>query len=206
MLREHYQDRLKLNQFTLRQELDGEDLKQVQATGIRLWLEEVTDKSFGRDIVNDAIDLVCYEQGYAPLIEYLDRLKWDGVSRLETWLSDVYGAEQNEYTAAVGKCWPASGVARAYNPGCKVRNVLLLSGIEDLGKSISLEDFCPVRDWFTDSLSADLHSKDAAITLCGKWIVESAEMASMKRSEQEAVKAFLSRNVDDFRPPYGRKN
>ncbi len=206
LLSEHYKDRLRLNQFTLRQELDGRELRGVDAIAIRVWLERMTDKSFGRDVVNDAIDLVAFKQGFDSLIEYLDGLEWDGAPRLETWLSDVYGVEQSEYTAAVGRCWPISAVARAYKPGCKVRDVLLLAGIENLGKSLSLEALCPVREWFSDSLPPDLHSKDAAIGLSGRWIIESAEMASMRRSEHEAVKAFLSRNVDDFRPPYARKN
>src|SRR5919106_4692968 len=70
LLSEHYKDRLRLNQFTLRQELDGRELRGVDAIAIRVWLERMTDKSFGRDVVNDAIDLVAFKQGFDPLIEY----------------------------------------------------------------------------------------------------------------------------------------
>lgn len=59
-------------------------------------------------------------------------------------------------------------------------------------------------DWFADDMP-DIHSKDAAIQLCGKWIIELAELAAVRRAEIEGVKAFLSREVDVFRPPYGRR-
>jgi predicted P-loop ATPase len=205
LFREHWKERLKFNQLLLRQELDGKPLSDADLSRIRLWLEEATYRSFGKEVVCDAVDEVCDEGHYDPLVDYLDSLVWDGEPRLATWLTDIYGAEHNEYTSAVGKCWLISGVARAYEPGVKVRNVLLLQGPEEIGKSLSLTDLCPNRQWFTDSLPADLHSKEAAEALFGKWIVESAEMASMRRSAQEAIKAFLSRDIDNYRAPYARK-
>ncbi len=39
----------------------------------------------------------------------------------------------------------------------------------------------------------------------GIWIIEIAELDSMSRAEISKVKAFLSRSVDRFRPPYGRR-
>jgi predicted P-loop ATPase len=83
--------------------------------------------------------------------------------------------------------------------------MLLLVGNEDIGKSMSLCDLCPNPDWFSDYLPSDLHSKEAAEALFGKWIIESAELASIRRSQQEAVKAFLSRNDDNYRAPYERR-
>ena len=47
-------------------------------------------------------------------------------------------------------------------------------------------------------------SKDAPISLQGVWIMELAEIQQMIRAEVEVFKAFLSRPVDRYRPPYGR--
>jgi predicted P-loop ATPase len=155
--------------------------------------------------MTDAINVVAEENAYDPLQDYLNGLVWDGKSRLATWLSDVYGAPNNDITAEFGKRWLISGIARGYKPGAKVRNMLLLVGNEDIGKSMSLCDLCPNPDWFSDYLPSDLHSKEAAEALFGKWIIESAELASIRRSQQEAVKAFLSRNDDNYRAPYERR-
>jgi predicted P-loop ATPase len=42
------------------------------------------------------------------------------------------------------------------------------------------------------------------MTIAGKWIVECAELESLKGNSVERLKAFLSREVDRYRPPYGR--
>jgi putative DNA primase/helicase len=55
----------------------------------------------------------------------------------------------------------------------------------------------------TDEI-ADLGSKDAAMQMRGKWIIELAELDSLSRSDVSRVKAFMSRSADRFRPPYGR--
>ena len=51
---------------------------------------------------------------------------------------------------------------------------------------------------------SDLHSKDASAGLRGKWIIELPELSAMRRSDVEAVKAFLSRTEERYRPAYGR--
>lgn len=39
----------------------------------------------------------------------------------------------------------------------------------------------------------------------GVWIIEIAELDSMSRTEVGKIKAFMSRAVDRFRPPYGKR-
>ena len=58
-------------------------------------------------------------------------------------------------------------------------------------------------EFYSDDI-ADLGAKDAAIGTAGVWIVELAELAAMNRAEVEKVKAFLSRRIDRYRPPYAR--
>lgn len=51
----------------------------------------------------------------------------------------------------------------------------------------------------------DLREKDAAIQLRGVWLVELAELDAILPVKSSHVKAFLSRSVDRYRPPYGRR-
>ena len=39
----------------------------------------------------------------------------------------------------------------------------------------------------------------------GVWIIEIAELDTMSRAEVSAIKAFMSRTHDRFRPPYGKR-
>jgi len=57
--------------------------------------------------------------------------------------------------------------------------------------------------WFTDEI-ADLGSKDAAMQSAGVWCIEISELAAISRVTVERVKAWLSRQKDRFRPPYGK--
>jgi predicted P-loop ATPase len=57
--------------------------------------------------------------------------------------------------------------------------------------------------WFSDSLP-ETSGKDVAQHLAGKWLVELGEMAVMGRWEASSLKAFLTRQEDKYRPPYGR--
>src|SRR3954451_6978019 len=69
----------------------------------------------------------------------------------------------------------------------------------------SLQRFQPAP--LSPSTSAPVHkaaTKDAALQINRAWIVEIAELEPMTRAEVGRVKAFMSRSVDRFRPPYGR--
>ncbi len=59
-------------------------------------------------------------------------------------------------------------------------------------------------EWFTDEI-AELGSKDAAMQTRGVWIIEIAELDSMNKADVGKIKAFMSRAIDRFRPPYGKR-
>jgi len=47
--------------------------------------------------------------------------------------------------------------------------------------------------------------KDAVEQMLGKWVLELPELANMRRSESEDVKAFLTRLIDEVRLAYDRR-
>jgi predicted P-loop ATPase len=149
--------------------------------------------------------VVAQDTPYHPVREYLKALKWDGTPRLQIWLAEYLGAEADPvYLAAVGRKFLISAVARVIQPGCQVDHMLVLEGPQDLGKSRTARALARYPEWFTDDMP-DIHDKDAALQLSGRWIVELAELAALRRSELEGMKAFITRPVDVFRPPYARR-
>jgi predicted P-loop ATPase len=60
--------------------------------------------------------------------------------------------------------------------------------------------------FFSDGMP-DVRSggKDVSRHLRGKWLIEVAEMSAMDKAESAALKAFITRREERYRPPYGRK-
>ena len=154
------------------------------------------------ETASQAIQTVATQRRIHPVRHYLESLKWDGIPRLDNWLSTYLGVEANNYSYAVGSRWILSAVARIYHPGAKADCCLILEGPQGIKKSTALRTLA--GEYFTDEL-ADLGSKDAALQIRGVWIVEISELDSLARSEIASIKAFMSRTSDRFRPPFGKR-
>jgi predicted P-loop ATPase len=155
-----------------------------------------------RSIAGEAVETVAHDRSFHPVREYLDGLAWDGVPRIEQWITTYCHGKDSAYVRAVGSRWLLSAVARIYEPGCKADCVLIFEGDQGARKSQAFSALA--RPWFSDRLS-DLGSKDAALECAGVWIIEIAELDSLSRAEASAIKAFMSRTHDRFRPPYGKR-
>jgi predicted P-loop ATPase len=154
------------------------------------------------EVASQAVQTVAAQRRVHPVRDYLNGLNWDGVPRLDRWLSAYLGVEESNYSYAVGARWMLSAIARIYRPGAKADCCLILEGPQGIKKSTALRTLA--GEYFTDEL-ADLGSKDAALQIRGVWIVEISELDSLVRSEIASIKAFMSRTADRFRPPFGKR-
>lgn len=156
----------------------------------------------GRQIIDDALLQVMEDNAFHPVRDYLKGLTWDGVKRMDTIFSDYLGAEDSHYTRAVARSFLKAAVARVMRPGVKYDYCLILSGPQGIGKSTLLAKLG--REWFNDSL-VSIGTKDTLEQLQGSWIIELAEMQATSKAENDALKAFITRQVDKFRKAYGRR-
>ena len=153
--------------------------------------------------VDSAMTAVVRMQSYHPVRDWLSTLQWDGIPRLDKWLSKTFGAAPSPYTSAVGTKTLVAAVRRVKQPGCKFDYMPVFEGLQGIGKSKAMQALFG-SDWFSDSIHHDLGHKDAALSLIGHWCVEMAEIDQLIRNEVETIKGFLSRSVDRYRPPFGR--
>ena len=156
-------------------------------------------------IVRQAIETVSEEDSFNPVTEYLDGCKWDGVPRIDRWLVDLCGAELSDYVLAIGAKFMIGAAARAFEPGCKQDTALVLEGLQGINKSTTFKVLA--GEFFSDDMES-LHGKEAAMQAAAGWIIELGELSALTRSSAqsagiEAVKAFLTRQEDKFRRPYG---
>jgi len=159
---------------------------------------------FSMPQVQQAISSVARESSYHPIKDWLGGLDHDGTERLDTWLSDFLGAEDTPYTRGIGRLFLIGMVARIMRPGCKFDYTLILEGKQGIRKSTACKVLAGEK-FFSDSLPPIREgSKDLASHLAGKWLVEVAEMSAASRADTEALKAFLTRTHETYRPAYGR--
>lgn len=168
---------------------------------LRVYLERCYGIT-GKDKINDARDHVVSKNGKHPIRDYLNSLTWDGVPRLERLIIDYIGADDNELNRAMTRKHFTAAVARVMHPGCKYDYCLIMTGPEGVGKSTLLNVMG--GEWFNDSITTT-EGKEGMECLRRAWIVEMGELSSIKRSDVESVKAYLSKRVDIYRAAYGRR-
>jgi predicted P-loop ATPase len=157
-------------------------------------------------VAREAVERVAYDNRFHPVLEWLEGLEWDGTDRLDGWLTTYLGVQPTPLSAAIGRAFLISAVARIQKPGCKVDHMPVLEGPQGILKSTALRTLVGADDWFTDQV-ADLGTKDSCQDLRGKWLIEISELDAMRRSaEVERVKAYVSRQIDHYRPSYGRRS
>jgi len=184
-------------------------LNDADVTSAACWLEYcgMTPKT---NDVGKVIVRVAQHNSYNPVMDGFKSLKWDGISRLQRgaqapWMTYYLGAEDTEINRLFGMKWLIAGVARTFQPGCKMDTMLILEGEQGLRKSTALRFLADaVADGiFTDEMS-DPNSKDAGLQMQGRLIVEISELDSFRKADVRQIKSWLARQVDRFRRPYGK--
>ncbi len=153
-------------------------------------------------IVAEQLLAAARHASYNPLQDWLKKLIWDGKFRAENFLVKYFGAEGDQrYLANVSKYWLTGAVARALQPGCKMDNVLVLRGLMGKGKSTALKVLG--APYFSDT-RLEIGNKDSRLAMSRFWIIEMAELAGLKKADEETVRGFYSASSDELRVPYGK--
>jgi len=181
----------------------GSKVQDIDYIKCRLWIANKWKIEPSVNEVMLAFKAIAEKNMFHAVKEHLEALpEWDGVPRLTTWMKRLLGAEAPEpYLSEVSKKFLVSAIARVFEPGCKLDATVIFEGVQGLGKSTIGVIFATDK-WFLDKLP-DLHDKDAAQILQGNWFVEMGELSSIKRSDVETTKNYLTVKVDKFRPAYG---
>lgn len=197
---------LKFNALTKDIDLVGGPLAGVGAavlhTETACWFQSSEYKiNVGPNVVGPVLLAAARRNEYDPLKDHISALVWDRKPRADSFAMRILGTSDGQYTSLIGRKWLMSLVARAMEPGCKMDNMLILTGAYGARKSTFIETMA--GEFYADE-SVDMRTKEGSAFMAKFWLIEQAELSHYRGTDAETAKGFLSKKVDRFRPPYGK--
>ena len=141
-------------------------------------------------------------------MEWLDDIPpWDGISRNPMELA--WGRENlqgsDDYIDYVAYFPLIASIARAYQPGFEVHQMVILIGGQGIGKDtywITLVGKDHIRDFTFGDLR--YRRRDAVVELQTSVFVVCSELAGMSKAEIDEIKKFISASQDNVTRKYDR--
>lgn len=138
---------------------------------------------------------------YHPIKQLIEPVQWDGIERAETFFIDVLGVEDNSYNRECTRKWLLAGIYRLFEPGTKFDEMLIIHGDQGLSKSTTFKKLA--LDFYVSE--TEKLSLETLIKMEQSWLVDFTELATMKKTDIDTFKAWLSETSDTYRGKYDRK-
>lgn len=206
LIENHYGSNLRLNVMTGKPEYWDHRKKlwcewtDAEESRMRAYFERQYSM-YSQVKMTDAMLIYWNSHKVNPLTDLLESLVWDGKPRVENFLHEVMKADDNEYTRECSRLIFAGGIHRAYRPGCKFDDMIVLIGTQAAGKS-TIVRWLNMEDQLFREIKT-ISGKEGIEAIRGVWIGEVGELMAMTRvKEAEAVKAYITSQEDSYRPPY----
>ncbi|WP_426017205.1 VapE domain-containing protein [Brevundimonas sp. DWR2-3-1b1] len=194
--------------WTVRDPINGDLWADGHDNALRALLES-SEEDGGYDLrISDrdmtaAINLTAKSNAFHPVRDYLNKLAWDQKPRVAGLFIDYLGAPNDAYHIEVAKLMMTGAVARAFEPGTKIDESVILEGLQGKRKSTFIETLAV--HWFGELDASMDDEKGTVEQMQGVWIAEMAELTGMAKADVRKTKAFLSRHTDKARLAYARR-
>jgi predicted P-loop ATPase len=155
---------------------------------------------FEVNIVEDAYTAHGWANRYHPIRNYLTGLKFAGSDPI-TELASYFVDEKGVFPTWLRR-WLIGACARVM--AAEQNRMLVLDGVQGLGKDYFAKWLCnPLNEYFYEGpIMPD--EKDCRLRLLSTWIWDVNELGgTTRRSDREALKAFLTIQTVRERKPYG---
>ena len=158
------------------------------------------------------ITSIANSNDYNPIEEYALSVKWDGKDRInEACSTAVVDVENMAWRNVAIRKMIYSAVGAAINDEHKkfsFKGMLVFQGEQGLGKTPWIRLLVgSLASYFKEGHSLDPNSKDSIIEALAHWIVELGELdATTKKADVAALKAFLTKYLDEYRKPYAKSS
>jgi virulence-associated protein E/DNA primase RepB-like protein/primase-like protein len=180
----------------------GDRLDDAALRDLRMQMHKL-DCRVSIDLMESGVKWLADQDIRHPLRDWINSLEWDRKRRMDRWLITLLGARDTDFIRAIGRASLIALVRRVRQPGCLVREMLVLEGPQGVGKSSVIKTIAG-EEYFSDSLPLGADAKVTIEETVGKWLIEFPELSSKTKKEVEEVKASISRTHDTARTAYAR--
>lgn len=179
----------------------------VRNTNLALIEDLCRINSYPYTSVAGSIASLAERDSYNPALDWIRSTPWDGTPRIGELFDclELVDPSKAQLCWALFRKWILGAVAILSGAATKFEHVLVLVDPKGgIGKTRFFNSLCPAP-FQADGVTLNVNDKDSVLQVVSKWIVELGEIgATFSRSDNEALKAFLSRSTDEVRPPYAR--
>ncbi len=151
--------------------------------------------------LRDAVQAVGWENRFDAAVDWINVLRWDGVSRCEGFFHRYFRTVDSSYTRAVGLYTWTALAGRCLEPGAKTDMVPVLVGAQNAGKTTGVKAIAPHGDMFTE-VSLGERDDDLARKMRGTLVGEIGELRGLDSREEEAIKQWVTRTHEEWTPKY----
>ena len=151
--------------------------------------------------IDTAVTSASERYRYHPIKSKILSTKWDGRPRAESFFIDVLGVEDNVYNRECTRKWLLAGIYRLFEPGTKFDEMLIIHGDQGLSKSTTFKKLA-LNFYVSETEKLSL---ETLIKIELAWIVDFTELATMKKTDIDTFKAWLSETSDTYRGKYDKK-
>lgn len=154
----------------------------------------------------DCMDICVYlalKNEFNSVTDYLDGCRNTQGIRLLDLASIILGTT-NELQSVFFRNWLVGAVARAYEPGCQVDEVMILQGKQGQAKSKLFSSLVPKKEWFNgNGLKGNKITDEEIKNAQRVWITEIPEIERIfKKTCSSELKAFVTIRADWMRQLY----
>lgn len=160
----------------------------------------------------ELVEAVAARNSYNPLLDAINGVEWDGKDHVAMFLDTFIPKDgDTEYRDVVMSRWLKAGwhmMTNSLQAARSQRNVLTLVGAQMAGKTSQMKHlFGDFKRYVLEGQQIDPSNKDTKELISKHCLVEIGEIeATVRKSDMEALKAFITQRVDTFRPAYGRRS
>jgi len=168
---------------------------------VQIELERRGMKAMSKDLLRSAIFRSALERRIDTAQEWLGRLVWDGVERLESFCTAGWGWAASTYSAAVGRYIWTAMAGRVLEPGVQADMAPILVGAQGARKTSAIMAMVPDEEFYT-TIKLDAHDDDTSRRMRGKLVGELEELRGLNTRHIEEIKAWITRRSEGWIPKY----